>query len=295
VERIRRAIEAALPNQTLASFELLQGGASNLNYLLRFHGAHPPAVLRICTRDPQACEKELAILRSAFSLIAVPEIIHACPFGNEHIGPHMIYRFAEGITFQELKRRRNQTDTAQAAYAIGAALATVRTVPSHNAPPRIVSEHFLSSALLEQRIGAPLAERLRAFISGWLPWLNSLNQERALVHGDFNNRNTIVQQQHGRWAVSGILDWELASVGSPLWDAARFICYEHRAQPCREPHFSRGFCDAGGSLPKDWTTTARVINLFTAAESLARPDLPPQFATELRDLVIAVLDDRDPS
>jgi aminoglycoside phosphotransferase (APT) family kinase protein len=120
-----------------------------------------------------------------------------------------------------------------------------------------------------------------------------LYQDGALVHGDFNNRNTIVKREGNRWVVTGILDWEGAFSGSPLWDAARFICFERRARPIREPHFSRGFCENGGSLPKDWSAFSRALNAFTATESLSRPDLPKRFVPDLRELIGAALDDKD--
>ena len=135
---------------------------------------------------------------------------------------------------------------------------------------------------------------MRDVISRWSPRIDALMQERTLVHGDFNARNTVLKRTGDRWVVSAILDWEMAFTGSPLWDAARFICYEKRARPCREPHFSRGFIDAGGALPPDWPQLARVINVFTAAEALCRPDVPHRFVPELCDLIAALLDERDP-
>src|SRR5271155_1247885 len=102
---------------TLASCELLTGGASNLNYLLRFDGSKDSMVLRIFTHDPQACAKELAILRSAHGILPVPDVVHASPKGEEGAAPFMVYRFVEGVTFQELKSRGDTRDMAEAAYA----------------------------------------------------------------------------------------------------------------------------------------------------------------------------------
>jgi aminoglycoside phosphotransferase (APT) family kinase protein len=68
----------------------------------------------------------------------------------------------------------------------------------------------------------------------------SLDLGTSLVHGDFGARNIVVNRSRGHWVVSGVLDWELAFSGSPLWDAARFICFERRTRPLREPHFFEG-------------------------------------------------------
>jgi Ser/Thr protein kinase RdoA (MazF antagonist) len=55
----------------------------------------------------------------------------------------------------------------------------------------------------------------------WSPVLQNLPNDGALIHGDFNHRNIVLKNLKGTWEVACILDWELASAGSFLWDAAR--------------------------------------------------------------------------
>jgi aminoglycoside phosphotransferase (APT) family kinase protein len=289
-QRLSEILKHALPNRALGSFELLEGGASNLNYLLRFDGRKDPALLRIYTRDREACAKELAVWSLVSRYVPVPEILHANPEGFEHVGPYVIYRFAEGITFQELKRSGSVQDMAEAAFAIGAALARVHAVVPCEvelADPRSEDE-YVNSPLLEQRMGVRETDRLRECLSGWMPRIHKLSEERALVHGDFNNRNTILRREGGRWVVAAILDWELAFAGSPLWDAARFLCYEQPARPCREPYFSNGYSECGGKLPKDWSGFERVLNAVSAARSLSQPEISSRFIPELRELVLGI-------
>lgn len=296
---IAQILERALPKRVLKSFEPLNGGAVNLSYLLRFDETEAPVVLRIFVRDPSVCQKEVDLLRSVSNLLPVPEVIYADTKGEDDVGPYVLYRHAEGITFQELKSQGDLQDMAEAAYAIGAALALLQRfslaepVSAGPASCQEITGKCLHSPFLEQRLGGAERDRLVDFVSGWLPRIRHLYQDRALVHGDFNNRNTIVKREGRGWVVTGILDWEFAFSGSPLWDAARFICFERWARPCREPHFSRGFCDNGGSLPKDWNVFSRALNAFTATESLSRPDLPERFIPELRELIVATLDGRD--
>ena len=292
---IAQILDRALPKHVLKSCEPLTGGATNGSYLLRLEGTEAPIVLRIYTRDPAVCQKEVDILRSVSGQLPVPELIYADPKGEDNVGPYVLYRYAEGITFQELKLRGNLQDMAEAAYAIGAALARLQTA-SLSGPVSARQEitgACLDSPVLEQRLGSAERDRLRVFFSGWLPRISYLYQERALVHGDFNNRNTILKREGGRWVVTGILDWEYAFRGSPLWDASRFICFERRARPCREPHFSRGFRENGGSLPKHWSVFSRALNALSATESLSRSDLREQYIPDLRDLIVATLDGRD--
>ncbi len=292
---IAQILERALPKHVLKSFELLTGGAGNLSYLLHFSGTQDPLVLRIYTRDPSVCQKEVDILRSTSGQLPVPELIYADPKGEDDVGPYVLYRYAEGITFQELKSRGDLQDMADAAYAIGAALARLQTVSLSEpvSARQEITDECLNSPILEQRLGGFDRDRLGIFFSNWLPRIRNLYQQTALVHGDFNNRNTIVNRKGSGWVVTGILDWEYAFIGSPLWDASRFICFERQARPCREPHFSRGFRESGGSLPKDWREFSRALNALTAAESLSRPDLRAQYIPELHDLIVATLDGRD--
>ncbi|HMD50558.1 MAG TPA: phosphotransferase, partial [Bryobacteraceae bacterium] len=192
-------------------------------------------------------------------------------------------------TFQEIKKTGNSADMAGAAFAIGAALARVHGIDSSRttvASRRGLEESFelsLASPILEQRIGR--TERLHDLLSRWRPRLRGLDASRTLVHGDFNNRNTIVRQVGDAWVVAAILDWELAFTGTPWWDAARFVCYEHADRPCREPFFSNGYRENGGKLPEDWPRTARVINAVSAVRSLADAGTPDEFVEDLRELV----------
>jgi len=298
--RIARIVERALPQRVLKSFELLNGGGFNLSYLLRFEKDETPVVLRIFTNDPSACQKEVDLLYAVSGLLPVPEVIYAETTGEEDIGPYLSYRHVEGITFQELKSHGNLQDMAEAAYAIGAVLARLQRISfalpvpaGPMSPVEVVAAKCLASPVLGQRLGVAGRDRLYQFVSEWLPMLRHLDQDRALVHGDFSNRNILVRREGHGWMVAGILDWESAFLGSPLWDAARFICFERQARPCREPHFSRGFAESGGSLPENWRACSRAINALTSTESLTRPDLPERFVPDLRELIAATLNDRD--
>ena len=142
-------------------------------------------------------------------------------------------------------------------------------------------------------MGPQKMAKLLPRLADWSSQTAELQEQCGLVHGDFNNRNSIVNRVDGRWKVTGILDWELAFSGSPLWDAARFICYEQATRPCREPHFSNGFREGGGQLPEDWSSFARKINALSAAQSLNSADLPEHFVPELCELVSLAMNAKD--
>jgi aminoglycoside phosphotransferase (APT) family kinase protein len=290
-EAIRRIATRAVPGRSLHSFERLPGALSNSIYLLHFHDSAPAVVLRVYHRDPAAYRKEVELLPIASKYVAVPELIEANPQDDE-IGPYIVYRYAEGVTFQQLKRSGNLQDMAEASFAIGQALACIQEIPFS---ALIVEEASPCSfdrftelenlPLLKHHLGSRLTDRLHGLLFDWMPQLQALDEEQKLVHGDFHSRNIVVKKRDNCWAVSAILDWELAFRGSPLWDAARFVCFEKKKRPCREPHFSLGYREGGGVLPPDWSLFYGAMNAMSAAQSLCRANLPEQFIPELCELI----------
>jgi aminoglycoside phosphotransferase (APT) family kinase protein len=286
------------------TFEPLTGGMRNLNVVLQVDGIEDRLVLRIYKRDLLACRKEVELHNLISGWIPVPEILYADPAGAEDIGPYMLMRYVEGVTFQKLKSKGSPEETAEAAYAIGSTLAKFQLASSGSRPPLIedvptpiseIFERWLSTPIVGQRLGIEVRDQLRDFVFGWASQMSALDRDRLLVHGDFSARNTIVRQSGGSWVVTGVLDWELARFGPRLWDVARFICFEPRTRPIREPHFSRGFAENGGSLPENWSALARIINAVSATESLTQPDLPEAFARDLKNLIVATMTGADPA
>ena len=139
-----------------------------------------------------------------------------------------------------------------------------------------------------------LRDRVSTLVWSFAPQLAALGEENHLVHGDFGNRNVLVRKAPGKWVVSAVLDWEFAIAGSPLVDVGHFLRYETLSRPRVEPQFSRGFRDAGGTLPDDWRRLARVVDLMALCESLTHDALPSAIVSELIELVAATVEDRDP-
>jgi fructokinase len=267
----------------------LDGGKTNLNLLLQIDDVGA-CVVRRYLRDPDACGKELGILRSLHGRVPVPEIVEADVTGQQAGEPYILYRYVHGMTFRELRDRGSVQDCAQAAYALGKTLARIGHVWSDGDSstaglgPRCDSSTLrFDTPVHRDRLGDDVA-LVRELAATWAERLAALCASRTLVHGDFNQRNIVFDRNDGRWEVAGILDWENACTGSPLWDAARFVCYEKPESPCCEPSFSDGFRHEGGHLPEDWTTFSHVINTISAADSLGRADLRPEFIPELREL-----------
>ena len=290
-DRITSLLAGYLGARSVVSVQPLLGGATNLNLLLRLSGDETPLVLKFYRASSEAQTLELSVLRALGSRLPVPNVIHASRSGGVY--KFILYPYVEGATFQELKASGSPTDIASAAYHLGRTLAALQRAAPVDLlalglkPRQIVSDHALTSSTLAARLGRATISLVQASLYRWQPRLQAMYQSAGLVHGDFNNRNAVFQRTSAGWVVASLLDWERSCVGSPMWDAARFICYEDELQPCREPHFSGGYRDGGGVLPNDWPIFSRVINLISAVESLSQADLQPQFIPGLCELVEA--------
>jgi aminoglycoside phosphotransferase (APT) family kinase protein len=309
-----RLVDTAFPGRKVVDVRPLDGGFRNANFILRLDGRSERTVLRIYEHDASLCQKELDLIRLVRGEVPVAEVLHAQLAGCEELPAFAFLRFVEGVTFRELRRSGGREAVAQAAASVGETLAAIgrfvfptpgwlgpgpavtwRLVDGSDPFPRFV-DACLASRTLQDRTTTELREHAHAVMWEQSPELARLAEESRLTHGDFNTRNVLVREDNGRWAVAAVLDWEFAVSGAPLADVANFLRDEGIGHPAAEPHFSQAYVRAGGVLPdvRDWRRLARLVDLVALCEVLARDDLPEPIAAEVRELVRATVDDRDP-
>ena len=290
---IQQEVRKFKPRYNVDNVTPLVGGGTNLNLLITPTSNDDPLVFRAYSRGRSAQEREVEVLSALKSVVEAPEIIGTSSFGEEDT-TYILYRYIDGVTFQQIKESGSLRDTAEAAAAIGRALASLGTISAFalaklsgvlEIKPRPVFRH--DSSLLLERLGQAETNRLLELVDAWSEAISYIYSESSLVHGDFNNRNTVLTNQDEGWIVSGLIDWEQAFFGSPLWDVSRFICYEDECQPLREPYFTDAYKTAGGHIPENWAALTRVLNALSAAESLARDDLQEHFIPDLCEIVSA--------
>jgi aminoglycoside phosphotransferase (APT) family kinase protein len=315
-DQIKRLSRSLFPQRSIQGLEVLSGGLINTNIKVNFESQGDPVVVRLYRNGSDTCRKEVAIHDLVSSTVRVPRVLHAEPDGLGDLAPFAIIEFAQGITFQKLKRTKNQEAIRQASYSIGQTLATIGrfvferpgrllveesnclTVgsPFIDGPdtiPRIL-DRFLSSRTCQRRAGPELVQRLHDFGWSWSSRIPDLEEQPCLVHSDFGNRNILVREEEGVWVVAAILDWEFAFSGSSLLDVGHFLRYERKNEPLREPHFSRAFVEHGGQLPDNWRDIVKVIDLTALVECLTHEELPMDVELELLELINATLEHRDP-
>ena len=309
---VRRLVSTALPHQQVSHAELLSGGRINTNLKLTFSTGEPPAILRLHTKGPAACQKETQVIELIKSTVPVPQILYVDSHGFEGSGPFSIIEFVEGLTFQQLKRTGDLTAIRQAASSVGATLAVIGRYSFSKPGSLLVNttneievgepftrtadpvpeilDVFLEFDLVKRRLGTPRIQRLRDFVWAWSPYLPDLTKTHQLVHSDFGNRNILVNEVNGQWKVTAVLDWEFAFSGSPLLDVGNFLRYDPASEPLREPYFSRSFVEHGGELPDNWRQVVQVIDLTALVECLSHEYLPADVVNEILTLINATLD-----
>jgi len=300
----------AIPRSRVLTVESA-GGLRNANFRIQLDAPSEWVIVRIYEHDVSICRKELDLLNLIRTSIPVPEVIHAEPEGWNNVPPFAIFRYVDGVTFREVKRGGDAGAIAPAARSIGRTLAAVHRMtfakPGWLGPGPLVGDpllegcdaapRFIATCLesenCRQRMDADLRKKILDLVWSHAAELAGIEQERRLVHGDFGKQNVLVRCVSGSWAVAAVLDWEFAISGSPLVDVGHFLRYERHARPLVEPHFSQGYCEAGGVLPSGWRWLARVVDLIALCESLTHDDLTGDVERELVDLVRATAENRD--
>jgi aminoglycoside phosphotransferase (APT) family kinase protein len=309
---LQKIVETAFPGHSVVEVQPLTDGFRNANFRVWLDSKLESVVLRMYEHDASLCRKEIDLLNLISHSVPTPEIIHAEPSGMNEVPPFLLLRYIEGLAFGELKRNGDANSVSQAAFDAGRTLALIGRTrfprsgwlgpgPSATAPlleginpgPRFV-DLCLGSSNVRERVKEELRDQTSALVWSYATQLGDLDNETNLVHGDFGNRNLLVQKIGENWTVAAVLDWEFAIAGSPLADIGHFLRYEAFSHSKVEPHFSNGYLQAGGRLPHGWRRLARVIDLIALCESLTHDVLPQPVIAELIELVSATVEGRDP-
>lgn len=261
-------IEAAFPNAELVRHETISTGLANTNirFWLRAHvGSY---VLRLHTRDPQSAKREAALMRylaARAPQVPIPELVYADSF--------TVWRFVNGQLLQDLFNDSRIIDVAE---SCGRTLAEIHRCrfdfcgsftnelkldEPYGAPSDFVPG-FIRTALAGlpgQRLGPELSQRLQSAVAPHLPLLQELDGTYTLVHADYKRSNLLIEGDK----VSAVLDWEFACAGPPLIDVGIFLRAGRQLPPGFMDAFVRGYCNAGGSLPKQWLRLSRLLDLIS--------------------------------
>lgn len=283
-ERAVAEIAKAHIRQLPVSVERVEGGLRHVMFRITLR-SRAAVVVRFC-RSHAAVHREVNTLARVRRYIPVPDILAASTANSREARPFIMLRWIAGMSFREFRNGAGTREVSEAARSIGRVLARLHAlaVPTDFERMRWQSRWVLnalspSQPALTSRQQLALGEYVRRHA-------HVLRSTRvALCHGDFNNRNIIVAKKQHRWHVAAIIDWENACVGSPISDIATFLQYEHKCDPCREPHFSRAYTASGGELTASWWHAVRTLNIVKNWQTLTHRQTAAEVRTEVAGLL----------
>ncbi|HEY6033676.1 MAG TPA: aminoglycoside phosphotransferase family protein [Kofleriaceae bacterium] len=210
-------------------------------------------------------DTELTTLTLLHGTLPIPEVVHV-----DDARLVIVYRWIEGMTLLDLRRKGHKEGFASLAEPLGRVLAALATTdatePFDLAPMLDASYVRLTDGRARGRLGAPLADALRKEIEAAEPMMAW--GPVCLSHGDLSHRNVIVARRGSGWRINGVIDWETATTSSPLFDIGSLMRYGDRHDPAWLEAFARGYRDHGGQLPEGWNLWARLLDCLDLVELL---------------------------
>jgi thiamine kinase-like enzyme len=143
-----------------------------------------------------------------------------------------------------------------------------------NIPDSLTQHDYLvysQASLADPIVMAKLSSNMIAKINFYLEKYQAsfpTDDQKNLVHADFDPANILVDQYHGKWVITGILDWEFAFSGSTLCDVANMLRYAHQIPSIYETSFLQGLKEGGVILPDSWQTSIHLLNLLSLLDCL---------------------------
>ena len=246
-------------------------------------------------------ETELHLLAHLSARVPVPRPVLVDARGAQFGVPFVVYPWIPGVTLNDCRRAHGRDALRSLAEPLGSLLASIArtgiepalglqrlTIASavDEASQRLRSERVVT------RLGTPAIEGLRRLLDAVASRLGDEDVDSVLVHGDFGGRNILVRQTDGAtWAPSGVLDWDLAHIGSPMWDIGSLFRYWRRYDEEFRAGFARGYIVTGGKLPDEWWRLSRVLDVTRLVTILDEDREPPSVFDDCRELIGDLLEE----
>lgn len=305
-DTVEKMVRLAYPDKKLISHELMAGGCANLNVKIMLEAEKHPLVLRIYLRDEMAAYREQKLAALLKQTIPVPLTHYIGELEGYHFA---ITEFMLGFSLRDLLLGGLPHDTSAVMYEVGTILSKITThefsqpgffdkelgvVPHSPADDCLI---FAKDCLENETVLSVLTPDVISKISQALGKYGHLfpdvpdENEKHLVHADFDPANILVNKVDAAWKVSGVLDWEFAFAGTVLCDVANMLRYAHRMPPEFQDAFLRGLTGGGITLPKNWHSTIQLLNLLSLLDCLKRSDPKdrPNQCADIRELIDNIL------
>ncbi|GGQ96359.1 phosphotransferase family protein [Deinococcus ruber] len=277
----------------ITGLEPLTGGYANDLYRARLSGAVASVVVRCWRRDPAQAATEVAVMQRAAGVVPLASLL-AADVNAER--PVALLEDVPGMNAQQALEA-DPAAAEQLGEALGQAFARLHSVQFEHPgllsapplrvmpwPPSTPSQQLLDFAYprlwndtARAALGEPVQQQWWAYIQQHAPLLDVLAEEASLVHADANPKNVMVRRFPQGWRVAAVLDWEFAFSGSSLSDLGNLLRWEAREGSSWTTGVLRGWREGGGptsgnSLPGDFVTMARMLDVYSLLAFVNSPD-----------------------
>jgi aminoglycoside phosphotransferase (APT) family kinase protein len=302
-EDISRMLRPVTGHAELQEVSRVGGGLINAIYRISTGKAGGVYGLRVYAKEGPAMEMECELLRNLSGKLPVPKVLFADGGAGRCARPYLVYEWLEGITLNECRRQNSREALLTLAEPLGRLLGKVAGAAFNSdcisRRMRVqtlleLAEEQLRAGLARERLGQSLADELRDCLTNSSSLSSWMDDESRLVHGDFGGRNILVKSREGgAWEISGVIDWEEAAKGSPLWDVGSLFRYHKRYSEEFRARFAEGYdAVAGWRLPTDWWMMARTIDSVRLVSILNEEHELPGVFPECIELIQSIVAER---
>lgn len=127
--QVRSMLRPLLGGGELREVARVEGGLVNTVYRVTTEGAGAAYALRVYAADRPAFEAEHLLLSGLAAALPVPEPLLADASGRRCAYPYLVYRWIEGITLNECRRRGAPEALLMLAEPLGRLLARLAVTP----------------------------------------------------------------------------------------------------------------------------------------------------------------------
>jgi fructokinase len=308
LETLSAMIAPVFAPRTVVKAALLSGGLANTNYKVTVSGLREPFVVRVYTRDPSACAREVDIYLRVRGVVPVPTLLSVDTEGQRVGYPYTLANFVEGELMTQILAGGGAEEIGQAGYAAGWTLALLGQFsfpePGEFGPELVIVEPrsggaqvflaylepLLTAGRVRERLGAEPADRIWAFAREHAAMLDAVADETKLVHADYKATNLLLREEAGRLAMAAVLDWEFACAGAQIFDMGILLRHDRELDPAFAREFARGFTESGGTLHDGWRRMARLADFVNLVTFLDAPEERSALFADVTRLLIQTLD-----
>jgi aminoglycoside phosphotransferase (APT) family kinase protein len=284
------------------SLELISSGLANTNYKISFSDYQDPFFLRLWTRDPAACMKEVHLLKQLAELpLPLSQCIHAEEDPERSLS-WAVQTWLPGKPMTTVLQECHSSDIFPLYTEAASYIPLISSIsfnhagfinPDLSIRPFRGNEPFdylvflLHDPRVQELLGSRYTRSLHDLIQKHEALIKECIEHTNLVHADYKPANFLVSQNETGYFLSGIVDWEFALSYDWHFDAGMLLRFENEIGEKLKPALEAGLKSSGLYPDEHWYIRAKLLD-FTNLLSFMNRD-PHNYSNVIRHCTELVL------